>query len=568
MAGQKLQIDIGTSYNGQGINKAKSGVSGLGNVIQTTSRNSGQLFQHIGKLSGSLGGLAGKAGQAANAVGGLAGAFRSFGPLGMVVGGLFSVFMLGYEKVKQAEEERKKRLEEQAEKMRYAYTEGALQAYRNHLERVNEAENKRTAAIKAQISAQERLNKLLKDKQQANFDLGKTRNEGRMAQLRRDTQNAIDAETDPTEKRIAEVYGRRKEVAYQGKVDTRYAELDVERARRARADIGKQQASNLANIQDLKVWVDALGAKQKYAKTFQGSYGTKEEGQLRLKKATEDLEKAQSKLFEAENKRKELAIEMETAEKKLATAEEKLNNVKANADFNNQQANQAVKQAEQARQEEIYQQMVKEQAEEDAKRQKEMLRSEIEAMEYGQKEWNDRLNEVISELKKIDEQEKQVKKAIEDRQNIINNSNNVNGSGLNGQNRYGQYNWQTDAEGRNNVGEIGRARRMGEGQGRDAASRRNGYKLDKDGNVELTDQGKRWKKEMDDLQRQQDAGKKLSDRDQKRLKDRKDWFDQFPDKDRDAKKKQLEEQKDDLTQKLQQAAKDITWKVKEEQGLK
>lgn len=124
-------------------------MSSLGNVIQTTSRNSGQLFQHIGKLSGSLGGLAGKAGQAANAVGGLAGAFRSFGPLGMVIGGLFSVFMLGYEKVKQAEEERKKRLEEQAEKMRYAFTEGALQAYRNHLERVNEAENKRVAAIKA-----------------------------------------------------------------------------------------------------------------------------------------------------------------------------------------------------------------------------------------------------------------------------------------------------------------------------------------------------------------------------------------------------------------------------------
>lgn len=78
MASQKIQIDIGSSFNGAGMNKALGSVNTLANTAKKTAGA-------VGQLAGAFDGLGGTASKAVNAVAGGLGAIATGGVFGAII---------------------------------------------------------------------------------------------------------------------------------------------------------------------------------------------------------------------------------------------------------------------------------------------------------------------------------------------------------------------------------------------------------------------------------------------------------------------------------------------------
>ena len=110
MADQRINIAIGSSYNGAGMQKA------LG-AVDTMSKTAGKAASAVGQLGGALGGLDGTAGKAIGAVTKLTGALAMGGPLGLAVAGVAT--LVGITKDYQEKQEAAaKAAKEHAEKLR------------------------------------------------------------------------------------------------------------------------------------------------------------------------------------------------------------------------------------------------------------------------------------------------------------------------------------------------------------------------------------------------------------------------------------------------------------------
>lgn len=84
MADQSIKINIGTSYNNQGMAKAMSATDKLSKVAQKTGGAIGQLGQ-------AFGGIDGQVGKAVGSIANFAGALAMGGPVGLAIAGITSL---------------------------------------------------------------------------------------------------------------------------------------------------------------------------------------------------------------------------------------------------------------------------------------------------------------------------------------------------------------------------------------------------------------------------------------------------------------------------------------------
>ena len=155
MANQRINIDIGSSYNGSGMNKALSGIDNL-------SKQTGKVASAVGRLGGSFEALGGSAGKAIGNVSNLMGALATGGLWGGIIAGLttsISLFQDAFrmmDEMEKREKERAKAAEEAAKKAEewikslYATDfDGIIskgEKYVSMLNKLAAAENKVTAA--------------------------------------------------------------------------------------------------------------------------------------------------------------------------------------------------------------------------------------------------------------------------------------------------------------------------------------------------------------------------------------------------------------------------------------
>lgn len=100
MADQRININIGSSYSGDGFNKALGAVDGL-------SKKAGKAAGAVGRLGSALGGIEGEAGKAIGAVTNLVGALASGGLIGGAIAGVTSLVGFFMEMSKEAEKAEK-----------------------------------------------------------------------------------------------------------------------------------------------------------------------------------------------------------------------------------------------------------------------------------------------------------------------------------------------------------------------------------------------------------------------------------------------------------------------------
>lgn len=106
MADQKLTINIGSSWNGAGMQKAMG-------AVNTLSRSAGKAARAVNGLGSAFGSLGGEAGKAVNAIAGFAGAFATGGVWGFAIAGLTTAIQLFKDSFAMMDE-MKKKAEEQA----------------------------------------------------------------------------------------------------------------------------------------------------------------------------------------------------------------------------------------------------------------------------------------------------------------------------------------------------------------------------------------------------------------------------------------------------------------------
>lgn len=81
MADQKININIGTSWNGAGMNKAMG-------AVQTLSQTAGKAAGAVGRLGSAFEGIGGEVSKSVGAIAGFAGAFASGGVVGLAIAGV------------------------------------------------------------------------------------------------------------------------------------------------------------------------------------------------------------------------------------------------------------------------------------------------------------------------------------------------------------------------------------------------------------------------------------------------------------------------------------------------
>lgn len=106
MANQKININIGSSYNGEGMNKALGSIDKL-------SKTTGKVTGAIGRLGGSFEALGGSVGKAIGNVSNLMGALATGGLWGGIVAGLTTSIAL-FQDAMAMMDEMKKKAEENA----------------------------------------------------------------------------------------------------------------------------------------------------------------------------------------------------------------------------------------------------------------------------------------------------------------------------------------------------------------------------------------------------------------------------------------------------------------------
>ena len=101
MADQKLNINIGSSWNGAGMQRAMG-------AVDTLSRTAGKAARAVGGLGAAFGGLGGEVGKAVNSVAGFAGAFATGGVWGLAIAGVTTAIQLFKDSFSTLDEMKKK----------------------------------------------------------------------------------------------------------------------------------------------------------------------------------------------------------------------------------------------------------------------------------------------------------------------------------------------------------------------------------------------------------------------------------------------------------------------------
>lgn len=411
MAGQKIAIDILTSYKGQGINEAQNGVSQLGAKVADASGKVGGLLDNVGKLIPGLKGITGPASTVAKGIGGITTATKALGfsikgllgPIGLVIGALTIVKDV-YDKFvseRKAKTEELKKAEEEATKARIEKWEKAA----DRIKQKHEEEKKKADEL---ADAYKRLLKAKKDAYnvEANDQMALQR------QLNEDA--VINASED--DKGVIQALGNKNLAKQQGEYDKNIAMMSY------RDELNKLMSMDKSD----KDYKTQEAIVEKAGKHLEAVY----------QRVERTLDNADAAILQAEQERSH-------------------NEADALWEGYSKQQEQMLKQIEADR---------KEREEKNLQSAKDDLR---DALLEKLDQVKVRLSDVKNEIKKLDDTQSRINNGMQ--------ANNAStGNGWNGGNRYDPYQYHPDANGNLNPGEVARANRMNAGGERDNKSKRMG----------------------------------------------------------------------------------------------
>lgn len=110
MADQKININIGTSWNGAGMNKAMG-------AVQTLSQTAGKAAGAVGRLGSVFEGIGGQVSKSVGAIASFAGAFATGGVVGLAIAGVTALAGAWQKHNAELEEAKKKAKELELEKI-------------------------------------------------------------------------------------------------------------------------------------------------------------------------------------------------------------------------------------------------------------------------------------------------------------------------------------------------------------------------------------------------------------------------------------------------------------------
>lgn len=495
MANQKLKIDIGTSYNGRGIVQANNGFGKLNTTITKTADTSQKMLNAVGSLGGAFGSSAGAAGKLAGAVMGVSQALAG-GWLGIAVGGIGLMVSL-WQSAKQRAEEYRQEVDNQKKKLAELDEERA-KAVSDRFAKEKVAENKALAWLKDRLIAVKALTEAYKALGSAQAEGGRIRNEGRANKIRYDAQRAADAESNEAKKNLILKQGEAKATEYKGRVDVKYVEKDIADARNEAIELQKQLVSKLEELSNKKALKsdndnklkritensDLHGDKE-YSKRVEGTKAIGDELRKDIKSLEEDIKK--------------LNVEIKTAKTKEQNARDRLDNTRETAKFNNEQAKKAVEEAENNVAIDESNKRDEELKKEQLKLDKDGLELDKKALEEYKKGKEESLQKLDSEIATLRERLDKINKSQEKVQKGMEANNSSSGSGLNGGNRYGQYDYGKNNNGNGGMDQAGiaRANRMAEGAERDRVSKQDGKNVSDRRRKRMADLDKEFQKELE-----------------------------------------------------------------------
>ena len=195
MADQKINIAIGSSYNGTGMNNALGAVDKL-------SKTAGKAAGAVGSLGSALGGMGGKAGQAIGAVTKLTGALAMGGPIGLAIAGV-TALVAAFQNYKEKQEQAAKAAQEHAKKLKELQAEAEKKAWKAFVDDLargrTEATNMATALEKVV-----NLEKALAQAKQSNANATANLEQAELAAA---TAAKARAESTPEGKALAQASG-------------------------------------------------------------------------------------------------------------------------------------------------------------------------------------------------------------------------------------------------------------------------------------------------------------------------------------------------------------------------
>ena len=247
MADQKININIGSSYNGEGMNKALGSIDKL-------SKTTGKVAGAVGRLGGSFEALGGSAGKAIGNVSNLMGALATGGLWGGIVAGLTTSIAL-FQDAMAMMDEMKKRAEENAKEWKKA-EENA----KKWIQSIQENE----------------LNK-------AQNDLNHAMDETKFAELQSDIAGSINAASSPDEKARARSLGNIRLAEAQQAMTLEDQKAIVEQKRAALENAKAVVLHTKATIEAAEM---ASGLKADHTK-LDLAIKAREEAELQLKLAEE-----------------------------------------------------------------------------------------------------------------------------------------------------------------------------------------------------------------------------------------------------------------------------------------
>ena len=359
MADQRVNINIGTSYSGEGMNAAMGAVNKL-------SQTAGKVAGAVGRLGGTFEQIGGSAGKAIGNVSNLLGALAMGGPIGLAMAGvtaLISVWQSHNEKVKEA----KKKAEELNKEKKKLADEG-MQEVRKQLES--------QLQLFDQITARwNNLSKAVQNVKKSYDDLAVSFDNIDQAELGKSIQTDVGKATSEEDRQRRMAAGNIKMAKLKGQQGIAVATTQVENAqenlsgkngataRRENAEWNLQRAQSNANrhlnvlsefmsqngaafdffkqIKELKESGDLLGAKELYDKfspkgkatidkaeqfynNNQAAQKAVQGAQDRLKAALQEEEIANNKLLEATNNLAAARLNAETSVMKAEQQEKEL----------------------------------------------------------------------------------------------------------------------------------------------------------------------------------------------------------------------------------------------------
>lgn len=207
MADQRVNINIGSSYNGSGMNSALGSIDKL-------SKTAGRASSAVGSLGGALGGIGGKAGQAIGAVTKLTSALAMGGPIGLAVAGV-TALVGAFNDYTEKQEAAKKAAEEHAKKLKKLQEEAAKKAWKDFVDDLAKGRteaNQMATALEKVVSLENALATAKRNNVAATQSLAE-------AELNASTAANVRGAATPEDKAIAQAQGNISMAQLRGKAN-------------------------------------------------------------------------------------------------------------------------------------------------------------------------------------------------------------------------------------------------------------------------------------------------------------------------------------------------------------